>query len=84
MSFLSFKEALIRLVSHRGPKNQAVLREMVEGLFPSHVKQEVRKIYAEAYEVNGTTVILSRLGCQSAKCILVDYETGQWLCPDAE
>ena len=84
MSLSNFKATLVRLMSWRTPREQAVLQEMVEQLFPLHRDQEVRRIHAEAYDVNGTTVIVSRLGAQRSNCVLVDYETGKLLCKEVD
>lgn len=82
MSILKFKEALVRLISHRTPKDMAVLRELIEHLFPSECAEEIRKVHSEAYLVNGMTVIISKLGSQESECILVDFETGNMFCKE--
>lgn len=84
MSLLDFKEVLVRLMSHSDPRGKAVLQEVVEQLFPFHQAQEVTRLHAEAYDVDGTTVIVSRLGDTKAKCVLVDYVTGKLLCKEVD
>ena len=82
MSSEQFKNALMRLLSHRGSKERAVFCEMLEHFFPEDREGVVRRVHAEAYEVDGTTVIVSKLGSKNTRCLLVDYETGKLLCKE--
>ncbi len=78
MNVEQFKDNLVQIASPRARKAREVCREVVDGLLPGTLSGEVKQKHAEAYEVDGTTVVLSKFISGAPKrIVLMNFETGE-------
>lgn len=78
MNVEQFKNNLVQIASPGARMAQEVCREVVDGLLPATLSGEVKQKHAEAYEVDGTTVVLSKFISGAPKrIVLMSFETGE-------
>ena len=78
MNVEQFKKNLVKVSSPENPRRRKVLQEIFEGLLPSNPSDKVQEKHAEAYEIDGVTVILSRFVSLNPKhLVLINFETGE-------